>query len=117
MEAKDLRIGNLVNITDWSYSSFTGVHILTLDNISCIDKGLILAEPIPLTEEWQNKLGLKYFQGYMILRMLGSNFVFGISKTGTLYVKNGDWTTYFKYVHEFQNYIHALTGKELEIKE
>ena len=78
-------------------------------------------EPIKLTEEWLNKLGLnvnKWFceNSYCVVEDKTGDTSYG----WCMKVQNASHTKeiefgYFKYVHELQNLYFALTGRELTV--
>ena len=109
IEAKDLRIGNKVDL----YGS-----IATIETVDFAGIGIAIKEgkPIPLTEEWLLKLGFENSGGYWIKS--NSSFFFGITTNGELMFLFDDALTCpanIKYVHSLQNFFFALTGKELTL--
>lgn len=109
MEAKELRIGNLVLVR-------TNGKIETIKHLY-EDFGMFVA-PIPLTEEWLTKLGFerKQYPGnyYYWLQYRGIEFT-AFSPFNQVETDNLEAT--IEYVHQLQNLYFALTGEELEIKE
>ena len=104
MKANELRIGNWVLIN----TMITKINMARY--IGDIDDDKIIAEPIPLTEEWLLKFGLK----------TGYNHLFGfITKDyNTYYLEDGEGYNItskpIEYVHQLQNLYFALTGEELK---
>jgi hypothetical protein len=116
MEARELRISNLV------YSNGEVVQIVQIERrykevyrINDVDNNQAL-KPIPLTEEWLLKFGFKWKN-----HSLNNDKIRIYSFKG-----NGDYSAHFtmgsnlidielKYVHQLQNLVYALTGKELEL--
>ena len=113
ISANELRIGNL-------YIGFYN-KICTMCDSDFISEEFKLAEPIPLTEEWQPKLGYNAENGYTI--DLGRKAV-------TLAESEGDYVIlyrcdighefyligYVENVHNVQNLFFALTNEELKLK-
>lgn len=110
MEAKELRIGNLVNRDGKNIVINSGYEI---DNYEGQYK------PIPLTEEWLLKFGFEiklklsghngfYLNGFYIIK---SNYVFELLIEGSSVILSK-----IKFVHQLQNLYFALTGQELTIK-
>lgn len=136
MDAKELRIGNLV--TDQFYESFKtvievesvndkGINLQICDDGNYPECAKIWIEPeykfndlnpIPLTEEWLIKFGLIKLRSPMLSFVLGCyEICFNpISEDYSVILKGGVICT-LKYVHQLQNLYFALTGKELELKE
>tara|TARA_R110002073_G_scaffold331631_1_gene516575 strand:+ start:2894 stop:3250 length:357 start_codon:yes stop_codon:yes gene_type:complete len=118
MEAKELRIGNIVNyFNDGEYSIISTLDwgYANLNNASHVDYELL--KPIPLTEEWILKFGFKsldygeYGRGRYVLDCEYTdkgvyNFVIGRTCIEV------DVTN----VHQLQNLYFALTNEELTIK-
>ncbi len=132
MKASELRTGNLVKVQD-KY-----IDKITLDTFATLKENpehISVFEGVPLTKEWMEKLGFE------ILRPLGEEppnlnteafmeesnlrFIMSIFKTWRLHpvMFNSDQALGFiiygdcTHVHEMQNLMFALTGKELIIKE
>jgi hypothetical protein len=120
MEARELRVGNLVK------NQFAEKPIIIKgSDINDLSEGMDSHsfQPIPLTEEWHNKFGIK--------KNRFGNFVYEISKR-QLIIFNDDhvflrdldssvicalWSEDIKkrnmFLHEWQNLHFALTNKEL----
>jgi hypothetical protein len=122
MKSTELRIGNLVYITDSSTQLFfkevTEINIYNLMYLSgeCKEPIEFEIEPIPLTEEWLLKMGFdKAINGwfcskeYLWLRQnkLNNQWFAGVNGIGDIDCKRID------YVHCLQNLYFALTGEEL----
>jgi hypothetical protein len=117
MEAKELRIGNLV----YQFGIPPAVEVIRLTK----DKILIDASPIPITEEWLIKFGFYEYD------RMGENIFFSIKPHNdmnwnlhfnrnilSVSFKDLIWDKSFeiKHVHQLQNLYFALTGEELTIK-
>lgn len=105
MEARELRIGNLVNFDD-TLLKFEFESGWNLDYI----------KPIPLTDEWLIKLGfesdgIEWWNGIICL---------GVFKDGIYYLPTEEIHyragQIFKYVHQLQNLHYAITGEDLILK-
>jgi hypothetical protein len=104
INANELRLSNYVNYQGKALR----VHLLfSISNNS-------MWEPIPLSNEWMSKFGIKKF----VMSQVEIK-----KKTESYYqstiVVNGRKFTFklyylIKYVHEFQNVFFSLTGKELQ---
>lgn len=141
MEAKDLRIGNLVYLNNELYHrklisvplTVTGVnwkesehfpnskHSISLFDIRTGKEYSQFNEfvaPITLTEEWLMKFGLTRFEGQWIkTKRCGQQVIIEQTLNGFKFEYYGSSNfAFFKYVHQFQNLYFALTGQELEIK-
>ena len=118
IEAKELRIGNLVNYIysqlDFSIISGLTYEVPHIDEITGFEPLYDELEPIPITEEWLLKFGVK--NGYLgpIRRVYG--LVNGSENDFELCFEIGrlDFRT-IKYVHQLQNLYFALTGQELTL--
>jgi hypothetical protein len=131
MDARELRIGNLLQIPDPTIKNLNNcenIFKVTSYNLSIISldhyKEIIhipnihidYVYPIPLTEEWLIKFGFEKL-----------DLFYSHKKYGYKVAKNMDgfyiWSNAFsfnpplKYVHQLQNLYFALTGEELTIKE
>ena len=110
IEAKDLRIGNLVKAVHKksdilnSYIVIEGKHICDLEN----GKSEFDFYGIPITEEWLLKFGFTqslafksvYFIGTFLSITLGNKIMFEI---------NDQIISEIKYIHQLQNLYFALT--------
>ena len=122
LKASDLRLGNLIlkngKIYEITTLFFVDLHDGTVrENYN----NSYVIEPIKLTEEWLNKLGLnvnKWFceNSYCVVEDKTNDTSYG----WCMKVQNASHTKeiefgYFKYVHELQNLYFALTGSELTV--
>ena len=130
MEAKELRIGNWVNLYDDFNSQVTG--LTNTKKVWCVDNptneecawSTNRIKPIPLTEEWLLKLGLVE-SNKIRNRFIEENQDFEIEIQGLNYAyclwggEDAPHLTQFlghcKHVHQLQNLYFALTGNELTI--
>ena len=120
MRAQDLRIGNWVQFRHTE----TPVLITLGDFVrEYKEEHLEDYEPIQLTEEWLVKFGFK--KTYSELTYKEYDFKkFGVEINSDImtvsynYGNNVEWVnfTHIKHVHILQNFYHALTGEELELK-
>ena len=107
MEAKELRIGNLVYAfkTTW-----------VIDQTDFVGDKISTYKPIPLTADWLLRFGFEQDIGFPIFSIdqyyirIRDNFEFGIDEEGGLHLSE------IQYVHQLQNLYYALTGEELELK-
>lgn len=124
MEAKELRIGNLIKTWTGTNDEFdvTTVFSIDEDSINGFKRYLRDAEPIPLTEEWFERFdfeynGRYYFKGW-IEAFFGDKGVvyvdlhFDSMVTGYYMVETDN-----KYVHQLQNLVYYLSGEELILKQ
>lgn len=117
MEAKELRIGNLV-ILKRSFYTYKKGDVFTLSNVGVdyLDRWQQMGasdelktkdiEPIPLTEEW-----LVRFKENDLTKIIRKNHA---RNCYSLHTECGYVWIY--YVHQLQNLYFALTGEELELK-
>jgi len=108
MKAKELRIGNLVDVL--GDPVFISYHDLIK-----LSKGIKTSmQPIPLTESWLLKFGFDEDGGYY------GSYMLWFEKPFTHAFLNADILGEIKfpckYVHQLQNLYFALTGEELTIK-
>lgn len=129
MEARELRIGNLVEYPNWSNNKdkciFEIGSISKLNDEITVTKGLIKIsskniyyfKPIPLTEEWLLKFG---FDNTLAGIPSFHNGMFGLfwENCSLFLLTQGVCLEipYIKSVHHLQNLYFALTGEELTIK-
>jgi hypothetical protein len=119
IEAKELRIGNLVNFkvnkTPNKVESINFAGVCTLDRIGVVlTDGLV---PIPLTEEWLIKFGFEKEEDYYVY-ILGYDFgeiKIYPSPNGFFFIE-GVIQEHIKHVHKLQNLCFVF-GEELTIKE
>ena len=113
MKAEELRIGNHVQFI----VTKEPMRVLKIQPQSDF---LYMIEPIPLTEEWLLKFGFKV--NTPNLRWYHNDSSAEVYKTSlgeTTMIQNGTYLTDYdiKHVHSLQNLYHALTGKELTLKQ
>jgi hypothetical protein len=131
MNAKELRIGNYVNIglkssglrTDYDAITASGLMDLQVNK----ERSSFIYEPIPLTEEWLVKFGFKKddeddycFKGFHV-EDRNLNLSLPIDKMLRLKDGFGCWSVggYLrdvKYVHQLQNLYFTLINEELKLK-
>ncbi len=134
IDSKELRSGNYLQGEPFSHTRMgiysDGITQITAYGIAMIETEKGFAEhysPIPLTEEWLNKLGLKKETGYLYKTVCRFEF-----QDGHLEETDGWWSwrlctdkeydqwsdiTSFQFVHELQNLHFALAGTDLEIND
>lgn len=126
MEARDLRVGNLVSYENAEFNVckvqtvfLTHFRATNIDTGVCYGNSLrINYKPIPLSEEWLLKFGFEKSSPYWI--KASSGFYFGIFPDGNLmYLFSEELMTPIKckHVHQLQNLYFALTGQELTLNE
>ena len=122
LQAKDLRVGNLIENIHDQLITVTGFYIRGFEE----KKGLIENyRPIPLTEEWLVKLGFEitYDEDKCKLfciknKHIGTLDVIKIQVDDEIIAYVNDIRVInIDYVHQAQNIVFALTGEELTIKE
>lgn len=116
MEAKELRIGNLIQDKD---GNIEVVNKLWCDDIfeRVNDMDISYYKPILLSEEWLVKSGFGSKYGAFIkngIRLLRRNAEFNDLPVWRVIINELDMSIYF--IHQLQNLYFALTGKELETK-
>jgi hypothetical protein len=130
MEAKEFRIGNLINYRivdkmderqEWLEVSEIDYDDLRIFGIK--DKIDNDYQPIPLTEEWLLKFGIKNANFIheikpQIVHIYSINkWFFAINEDGNIRMLHPVNEINIKYVHQLQNLYFALTGTELEYNE
>lgn len=117
IKPSDLRIGNWIRERGRQYE-FT----VSSGTFSYMEIHKDFFEPIPLTEQWLERLG---FENEKIGGLIFTDYKMMDSSLEVLMVlgNTGKWQiafekhnlqVYIKYVHELQNLYSALTGKELK---
>lgn len=124
LKASDLRIGNkLLFLGD--VVTFKNITEIREDGIFWIktfepkiESKNFHFKPIPLTEEWLLKFGLKkteYKSQIIYDSGLQNSTYIIIDENNSSYFMWGAYLTSIKYVHELQNLYFALTGSELTV--
>ena len=119
MEAKELRISNLANVSLKSGNGRTlikEINYTDLEKIST-ETGSYIYEPIPITEEWLIKAGFEKRDSEFI-----KGKIYESGKITVGFFKEGI-ETYFgpqeifniEHLHQLQNLYHSLTSQELTI--
>ena len=118
INAKDVRLGNLIHGTDGTIKEVTTDAILYLERYTGINQ----ATGISLSEDWLLKFGFKkstageggenYVEYYEISNLVvcnwGDGFIMSNSFSHGIRIS-------LKYVHQLQNLYFAITEKELEL--
>lgn len=127
MISSELRIGNIVNTSDYINLEVLGISSinvgLKLECTKFISVNIDELKPIPLTKEWLVKFGFDfsvdtwYLNGVAVWETECCDAK-GNEETGFFYELRdvGMMDMNIKYVHQLQNLYFALTGKELIIK-
>ena len=111
MEAKELRIGNYVDL----YGNAAQIH---RTDFSKNEHGIAVEEgkPIALTSEWLVKLGFVYNPKYTYENVYEfKNIQLAYSNTEGWYLGNEETELEIKYIHQLQNLYFALTQEELTL--
>lgn len=124
MEAKDLRIGDLI----YAENEIVEVNYLTpysigYGNGNFAPNTFNIFQPIPLTEDWLVRFGFEkeYSDYYLLIGKARIIFKYygGLAHQLDI-IQDGRHISMHigctKYVHELQNLYFALTGKELALK-
>ena len=108
MEAKDLRIGNIVLKIDENKT-----HKIVPVDISICSVNKKIFEPIPLTEEWLLKMGFSWHakNSYNLKRFRYHTD----KKIFSIMGRFEDLVEGLEHVNQLQNLYFALTGEELTI--
>lgn len=122
LEAKSLRIGNLVTDEFMQNCSF---HVTSIGKTYCTYKGVQefkstfnKLKPIPLTEEWLIKAGFDKYGTELKLTLIGMlSFIYDERKIIILDSGlNSEGLYHIKFVHQLQNLFFDLSGEELTFK-
>jgi hypothetical protein len=119
MDAKELRIGNYVDIDNT-------IQTIDMNIMFDFDEGgwyiddlhLTKVKPIPLTEEWLVRFGFVYCKNYDEYRYKEKTNWFGIFKSEDddwLFEKPNMSSVVLPSVHQLQNLYFSLTNEELII--
>ncbi len=122
MEARELRIGNLIKSGKGIYKVISISHykdstdIITVSNDGVVIPYPCTYKPIPITEEWLLQFGFEYFEennSYQLFTEFGF-YIWGRINDGfNIYVNSDEVGENIKYIHTLQNIYFALTGTEL----
>ncbi|HEY4288258.1 MAG TPA: hypothetical protein VGN00_14235 [Puia sp.] len=127
IKASELRIGNLIEGKRGEVLTVSGSMIDLLSRKDGDPRGTVdeRVEPIPLTEEWLERIG--FIKGTAmtdrkVFYSSGSHSVIhSVNLSGSVMIhRAGDkmvLDSHIEYVHQLQNLYFALTGEELTIKE
>ena len=117
MKANELRIGNWVKLKCSDPIENYQVTQILERGVNCGNVGMLynMVEPIPLTEEWLVKLENDVS---FRLRFIKSIAAFEVQRKYVGIESGEEWIfiSNVRYVHEWQNLYHSLTGEELELK-
>jgi hypothetical protein len=136
MKAEELRIGNLVWISDtvtlMLYREIEKINIHHLMGLTGWKEPIVEIEPIPLTKEWLIRFGFNYEDPliygksgwYLKLKNqdLPSFIFFNNHLQCSLFISSSfnmcfiDINGHCEHVHQLQNLYFSLTGQELTIK-
>jgi hypothetical protein len=107
MEAKELRIGNLIKFP------FNEKPIIVSEAVIkyCFEDNK-LYDPIPLTDEWLLKLGFKLENNAYWNENVS---ILGLENDRYIHFDGG--RVFIRTVHQLQNLFFALKGKELTLKQ
>jgi hypothetical protein len=128
VNAKELMIGNLVSVIDGGESRILVIETIDFHK-AYVARGRKIhymykeMDPIPLTPEWLDRLGLVE-KDLGIMKLPGTLSVIGRGDITIQIVKEAQCLFYLpfgldteiRYVHQLQNFYFACTGKELKIK-
>jgi hypothetical protein len=121
IKKEELRVGNILNYTTSENDILpTRIDWQDLKWISRDPKGFnIIFDPIPLTEEWLLKFGSKktlvnetlIFDRFKLVYKLAYKYWYVLDLNTLTYL------TKVEFVHEWQNFVYIINGKELEINQ
>lgn len=129
MVKTDLRLGNLVEYPGWNKDGtkayFIVRDIFWEDGKLALTNGIILPtarleyiKPIPLNPQWLQRFGLNYLQN--ACWELGSMRIHNLSDQENSRFRitlAGNELVIVNYVHQFQNFYHAISFKDLEVSD
>lgn len=112
LQAKDLRLGNRVNIHIESHD-FTGGIVTEIKKgsvyVNEIKFDYDALEPIPLTKDWMVKFGYESIQEFLCdISEKASNYLWFEDDIGLKRIESMQ-------IHQIQNLFREFTGTELEI--
>lgn len=133
MDIKELRVGNIVRLKDHFVGGNVMVTGIMKDKLTAVNSvgtnigtiNIMYLEPIPITEEILLKIGFNKGQGngyasYKINPYDGHIIEVAIYESGIdvfiQYICGACHLRTIKHLHELQNIVFAITGKELEVE-
>lgn len=120
MKSTDLRIGNYYNCYGIP-KKVSAEFILRLSEIEKKERTAVDVSDIPLTEEWLLKFGNaikgRFPNGIDIYDRFRFIWKEAYKYWYVITIGSKEYLTKIEFVHEYQNFIHTLTGEELTIKE
>ena len=117
MKAEELRIGNWVRIKDEEVKTHAQVEGTgNLQHVAGQLWSIEELEPIPLTEEWLERFNVEWSDWRVTYNKTIDAYEVERKYT-SMYGEEWVFMSNVRYIHEFQNIYHALTGEELTIKE
>tara|TARA_R110000772_G_scaffold246116_1_gene359736 strand:+ start:170 stop:538 length:369 start_codon:yes stop_codon:yes gene_type:complete len=122
MEAKELRIGNYINLIADGHEHEPDTFQWSIDDYEYYETVMFNIIPIPLTEEWLLRFGFRdiknvenvNFKEYRQWERYSICIQFPCGEEAHFYA--GNYPVAIRYVHQLQNLYFALTGEELTIK-
>lgn len=129
MEARELRIGNIIDRTDYECRVISiDAASITAAPLNYKGERFVVQEikPIPLTEGWLVRFGFELVasrSNRVFSKGKDFGFDLGIASYLVAYYRHEDELSNIfirhkvNYVHQLQNIYFALTGEELEMKE
>ena len=127
IKVNELRVGNIINRGDYISRVIQISAIGAISELHIISKPLnyegerfveLIAEPVPLTEEWLLKFGFKDNDGELTLLIDNLLYIGWVDDYAQLITEEGfTCGQNINHVHQLQNLYFALTNEELTIKE
>lgn len=118
MNARDLRIGNIVFDKSRSEHDFeklgNGIYRVSSHAIERFDAGFMDLKPVHLTSEWLERFGAEVSLNCLYHLTKGHPIGFFDKENRFAYIT---LDIDVKYVHQLQNIHFALTGSELQLKD
>lgn len=123
MDARELRIGNLIHANHYIDGKFPPKEVVVECDATTIKDCErygedFNGEPIELTEDWLKRFGFRWVKSRRYWQLTG----FALYQDGVFYC--ADWSNvkykaldHIKYVHQLQNVYFILMNKELKIEE
>lgn len=111
LKVEDLRLGNA-----FLQKGSNFVEFATVGDLVRIHEGCIIAEPIPLTEDWLVKFGGIDNVYTIEIGQLKFTWASRIIATGERCSWSCEQYLHIQYVHQLQNLYYALTNQELTCK-